>query len=192
VKNNLQTVAALLRLQGRRAQSEEARLALGEAELRVAAIAVVHETLSRQIDETVEFDEVTDRIIQLVRDLAPALGSSPSPSIQRIGSAGLLGADIAMPLAMCVSELLQNAVEHAQASLIEVRVTRVQDALITRVHDNGVGMPAEMAANQDGAGGLGLQIVHSLVAELHGSVEIAVDSGTTVKITVPIDEESLD
>ncbi|MDO8732532.1 MAG: histidine kinase N-terminal domain-containing protein [Actinomycetota bacterium] len=192
VKNNLQTVAALLRMQGRRAQSEETRLALGEAELRVAAIAVVHETLSRQIDETVEFDEVTDRIIQLVRELAPALGGTTSPAIQRTGSAGLLGAEVAMPLAMCVSELLQNAVEHAQASVIEVRVRREPDALVTCVCDDGLGMPADLAETGDVAGGLGLQIVHSLVGELQGSVEISVDFGTTVMITVPLDEESLD
>jgi len=192
VKNNLQTVAALLRMQGRRAQSEEARLALGEAELRVAAIAVVHETLSRQIDETVEFDEVTDRIIQLVRDLAPGLGGATIPSIRRIGSAGLLGAEVAMPLAMCVSELLQNAVEHARASVIEVEVTRGSDALITRVRDDGLGMPQELTAVEEEAGGLGLQIVHSLVAELQGTVQISVASGTTVTITVPIQDESLD
>ncbi|MDP2013676.1 MAG: sensor histidine kinase, partial [Actinomycetota bacterium] len=98
----------------------------------------------------------------------------------------------AMPLAMCVSELLQNAVEHAQASQIEVRVSREPDALIACVCDNGVGMPAQLAANEDGAGGLGLQIVHSLVAELDGSVQISVESGTSVKITVPIEGENLD
>ncbi|MDO9484468.1 MAG: histidine kinase N-terminal domain-containing protein [Actinomycetota bacterium] len=192
VKNNLQTVAALLRMQGRRAQSEEARMALGEAELRVAAIAVVHETLSRQIDETVEFDEVADRIIQLVRDLAPALGDTTSPTILRLGSAGLLGAEVAMPLAMCVSELLQNAVEHARASTIEVRVSRQTDALITSVCDNGEGMLEELAQSQGDPGGLGLQIVHSLVAELHGTVSISVESGTRVTITVPMEEEDLD
>ena len=192
VKNNLQTVAALLRMQGRRAQSEEARLALGEAELRVAAIAVVHETLSRQIDETVEFDEVTDRIIQLVRDLAPALGGTTSPTIARVGSAGMLGAEVAMPLAMCVSELLQNAVEHAQASTIEVDVRRGPRALVTCVRDDGQGMPADLAEHDDGPGGLGLQIVHSLVAELQGTVQISVKSGTAVTITVPMADDSLD
>lgn len=192
VKNNLQTVAALLRMQGRRAQSEETRLALGEAELRVAAIAVVHETLSRQIDETVEFDEVTDRIIQLVRDLAPALGDTTSPHIERVGSAGLLGAETAMPLAMCVAELLQNAVEHARASIIEVQVAREPDSLSTSVHDNGLGMPQTLVDSVEDGGGLGLQIVHSLVAEMQGSVQISVEAGTTVTITVPLKEESLD
>ena len=192
VKNNLQTVAALLRMQGRRAQSEEARVALGEAELRVAAIAVVHETLSRQIDETVEFDEVADRIIQLVRDLAPALGGMTSPTIARLGSAGLLGADVAMPLAMCVSELLQNAVEHALASAIAVEVSRRPDALVTCVRDDGRGMPALQAQIDDGSGGLGLQIVRSLVAELQGSVEISVEDGTCVTITVPMPMDDLD
>ena len=62
VKNNLQTVAALLRLQARRLDIPEGRVALEEAVRRVGAIAVVHETLSQTFDETVDFDEVADRL----------------------------------------------------------------------------------------------------------------------------------
>ena len=192
VKNNLQTVAALLRMQGRRAQSQEARLALGEAELRIAAIAVVHETLSRQIDETVQFDEVIDSIIQLVRDLAPALGDATTPDIHRDGLAGLLSAEVATPLAMCVSELLQNAVEHAQATRIQVRVSRDSDALVTVVSDDGKGMPSGLSMEHGVDGGLGLQIVHSLAAELQGRVSIDVGAGTRITITVPLVEDAAD
>ncbi len=115
VKNNLQTVAAMLRLQARRATSAEAREALAEAELRVAAIAVVHESLSSDAGEQVDFDEIVDRVIGLVRDLAPAYAEAPLV-IARVGSWGSLPSDLATPLVMAVSELLHNAVEHAAAS----------------------------------------------------------------------------
>ncbi|MFA7324227.1 MAG: histidine kinase dimerization/phosphoacceptor domain -containing protein, partial [Candidatus Nanopelagicales bacterium] len=193
VKNNLQTVAALLRMQARRAQSDEARVALGEAELRVGAIAVVHETLSRQVDETVEFDEITDRIIQLVRDLAPALGGTTVPLIHRMGTAGVLEAEVATPLAMCVSELLQNAVEHAGATDIVVEVTRTDDAVVIAVRDDGLGMDPHIAKDPQNSGGLGLQIVQSLVgAELRGAVSITVNQGTSVTVSVPIHDASDD
>ena len=62
VKNNLQTVAALLRLQARRIESPEGRSALEEAVRRVGSIAIVHDTLSQYFDEQVAFDEVADRL----------------------------------------------------------------------------------------------------------------------------------
>jgi hypothetical protein len=70
VKNNLQTVAALLRMQARRIDSAEARVALNDATSRVAAIAIVHETLSQAFDETVEFDRVADGLLRMVGDVA--------------------------------------------------------------------------------------------------------------------------
>ncbi len=187
VKNNLQTVAALLRMQARRAQSDEARIALGEAELRVAAIAVVHETLARQVDETVDFDEVADRIISLVRDLAPALGGEGEHRIERRGAVGMLGAEVATPLAMCISELLQNAVEHAHADLIALELDRTDDGVTLVIRDNGAGIDEAVLVDPANSGGLGLQIVHSLVTgELQGTVEFAVDQGSTVTIHVPV------
>ena len=191
VKNNLQTVAALLRMQARRAESDETRIALGEAELRVAAIAVVHETLARQVDETVDFDEVADRIIALVRDLAPALGGEGEHRIERVGAVGMLGAEVATPLAMCVSELLQNAVEHAHASVIELNLTRTESSVVIAVVDNGAGIDEKVLADPANSGGLGLQIVHSLVTgELQGSVNLLNDHGVIVTITVPVSSGS--
>ena len=187
VKNNLQTVAALLRMQARRAESDETRAALGEAELRVAAIAVVHETLARQVDATVDFDEVADRIIALVRDLAPALGGEGEHRIDRVGTVGMLDAQVATPLAMCVSELLQNAVEHAGAKVIELQLSRTDNAVTLAIRDNGAGIDSSILEDPANSGGLGLQIVHSLVTgELQGSVEILVQEGSVVTICVPV------
>ena len=189
VKNNLQTVAAMLRLQARRASTIEAKEALAEAELRVAAIAVVHESLSADTGERVDFDEIVDRVVGLVRDLAPAYsGAGEAPVIVRTGSWGSLSADLATPLAMAVSELLHNAVEHAHPSEVTVELERVMssaaDALVMTVSDNGVGLPADF---DEAATGLGLSIVQSLVSgDLHGTCEIGSSAaGTAVVVTVP-------
>ena len=74
VKNNLQTVAALLRMQARRIESPEAKVALTDAMSRVASIAIVHETLSQTFDEIVEFDAVADELLQMVGDVAASWG----------------------------------------------------------------------------------------------------------------------
>jgi two-component sensor histidine kinase len=186
VKNNLQTVAAMLRLQARRASTEEAREALAEAELRVAAIAVVHDALSGQDGERVDFDEVADRVVALVRDLAPAFAQgTPLPRIVRRGSWGSLPADVATPLSMVASELLHNAVEHARAASIDLCLETDGTGLALRVVDDGRGLPDGFDSLD---AGLGLSIVHSLVTgDLHGTCAFAVDAhhGTTVTVTVP-------
>ena len=188
VKNNLQTVAAMLRLQARRASTVEAKEALAEAELRVAAIAVVHESLSAEAGERVDFDEIVDRIVGLVRDLAPAYAESgTAPQISREGSWGSLPSDLATPLAMTVSELLHNAVEHAQARSVLVRLERDagSDDLVLDVRDDGRGLPEGFDQHD---AGLGLSIVQSLITgDLHGScdVEGPPGAGTVVRVRVP-------
>ena len=109
VKNNLQTVAALLRLQARRMDSPDARLALEEAVRRVGSIAIVHETLSEAVEEHVEFDEIADRLGRMVTDVC-ALGQSVR--VARSGSFGVLTSEAATALAMVLTEVMQNAVEH--------------------------------------------------------------------------------
>jgi len=185
VKNNLQTVAAMLRLQGRRATSDEAREALSEAELRVAAIAVVHESLSAEDGERVDFDEIVDRIIALVRDLGPAYSAVDAvPALRRSGSWVRLPADLATSLAMVASELLHNAVEHAQATRITVQLERAPSLLVMRVRDDGRGLPEDF---DEKVTGLGLSIVQSLVTgDLRGTCEFqGTSEGTTVVIKVP-------
>ncbi|PHX60708.1 MAG: ATPase, partial [Actinobacteria bacterium] len=165
VKNNLQTVAALLRLQGRRAASAETKAALGEAELRVGAIAVVHEILSRDTGETVAFDEIIDRIIGLMVELASAFATQ-APLIRRVGSCGALPSEQVTPLAMSISELLQNAVEHAHAASITVELAQGDGQVQVVVRDDGIGLPSGFAVSD---AGLGLQIVESLATgELRG------------------------
>lgn len=178
VKNNLQTVGALLRLQSRRATAQEAREALAEAGRRVAAIAAIHEVLAQEPGDRIDFDAVLDRIIAVERDLAPAY--SPGVDIVREGSIGMVGTEIASPLAMAVSEIVHNAVEHASATMIRVMPSHVEHSILVRVIDDGVGFPDPMTD------GLGLQIVRSLIQEdLRGTVTVESKDGGQVDVVVP-------
>ena len=133
VKNNLQTVAALLRLQARRLDEPEGRAALEEAVRRVGSIALVHELLSTAPEEVVPFDEVADRVLAMVAELSAA-GTGPVSTVApvRSGSFGAVSAQVATPLAVVLSELVQNAVEHGLdrgPGLLEVRAAREDGVL---------------------------------------------------------------
>jgi two-component sensor histidine kinase len=188
VKNNLQTVAALLRLQARRSSAPEARSALEESVRRVTSIALVHETLSQALDETVPFDSIADTIASASADLATT--GSGRVRVTRAGSFGVLSAEVATPLALVLSELVANAVEHAHgggAGQIEVRARRERSGdLEVIVADNGAGLPAGFSLER--SAGLGLQIVRTLVVgELRGTVALrpGPSGGTEAVVAVP-------
>src|SRR3954468_974632 len=172
VKNNLQTVAALLRLQARRMTEPAARAALDESVRRVASIAVVHETLAGSREDVVEVDDVLDQVLPMLGDVTSV---GPAARIKRVGTIGELPAAAATPLVMAVTELLHNAAEHAfvdgSPGLIVLAAARDGDDLVVRVRDDGRGLPEgfDPAAST----GLGLQIVRTLVtSELHGALEM--------------------
>jgi two-component sensor histidine kinase len=178
VKNNLQTVAALLRLQARRMTEPAARAALEESVRRVASIAVVHETLAGSREDVVEVDDVLDQVLPMLGDVTSV---GPAARITRVGTFGELPAAAATPLVMAVTELLHNAAEHAfddgEPGTIVLGAERDGDDLVVRVRDDGRGLPPgfDPAAST----GLGLQIVRTLVtSELHGTLQMgAPDSG---------------
>jgi two-component sensor histidine kinase len=190
VKNNLQTVAALLRLQGRRLGDEDrtAREALREAERRIGSIAVVHETLARTAEGGVDFDEVADRVAGMVGEMGGDV------RVRREGGFGLLEPAVATPLALVLVELVQNAVEHGLAAgggevLLDVR--REPDRLRVAVVDRGAGLPPGFDVERDA--GLGLQIVRTLVeSELGGRIALTPSDGggTRVEVDVPVPEDA--
>jgi two-component sensor histidine kinase len=190
VKNNLQTVAALLRLQARRVGVPEARFALEESVRRVSSIAVVHETLSGTLDESVRFDEIADRIVVMVADVIAPEGVR----LARQGTFGVLPAEVATPLAMAVTELLQNALEHGytgldRPGLVELVVSRSERALRVEVRDDGRGLPAGF--DPTASDRLGLQIVRTLVeTELGGSLTLGAreGGGTVAAVDVALAE----
>jgi len=188
VKNNLQTIASLLRLQARRLQSPEARAALVESERRIRSIAIVHETLSRDAGDVVRFNEIVRPLARLVEDAS----SSPDLAIHFVvdGDAGDLPGEVATPLAVVLNELMQNAVDHAfvngvSEGRVDVRLARGEDHVTMEVRDNGAGLPDRFSL--DTSRGLGLTIVQALVTgELGGSIEMRSENGASVSVKVPI------
>ncbi len=185
VKNNLQTVASLLRIQARRTHSEEAREALTQAMRRVSAIAVVHDTLASGLAQDVDFDEVFNQVLKLVAEVA----ASPNTRARthKTGEFGTLPSEYATPLALALTELVTNAVEHGLADKegdVEIVADRTDDRLAVSVRDTGVGLPEGQVGR-----GLGTQIVRTLIqGELSGTIDwhTLVGSGTEVTIDIPL------
>jgi two-component sensor histidine kinase len=191
VKNNLQTVAALLRLQRRRVESPEAVLALAEAEQRIAAIAVVHDSLAHTGEDALDFDEVANRVVTLVREMSPALtGGDTEVVIDVTGHFGVVPEELATPLATVLAELVQNAVEHGAAphgGHVVVTATRTATTLTVSVTDDGPGLPADL--DSAASGRLGLSIVQTLVADQMGGTLTLLPrdpSGAIATVLVPI------
>ncbi|HMC38789.1 MAG TPA: sensor histidine kinase [Acidimicrobiales bacterium] len=199
VKNNLQTISSLLRIQARRMARGEARHALEESERRVRSIAVVHEILSRDTTDEVDFNDILPSLVRMAEDM----GSSDHPvRITYRGAAGSLQAAVATPLAVVLNELLQNAAEHARPATddhagggkelsVDVELSRRDDELRVVVHDDGVGLPPGFSIGRTTT--LGLSIVRDLVGtQLGGRIDMRTDGGTVVEITIPIDHETDD
>lgn len=202
VKNNLQTVSALLRLQTRRIDSPAAKAALSEAQRRVSIIAVVHDVLSQGVESEVDFDEVVDKGLRLTPELTSPLVQI---TLKREGSFGTISSADATSLALAITELITNAIEHgfpqsAQDSLgpgetlnghVWVSPTREGDRLRVTIADDGVGL----GDSHSPGNGLGTQIVKTLVsADLAGSIQWRErdGGGTEVRLDIPLRPDSYD
>ena len=161
VKNNLQTVSALLRLQSRRIDDPAAAAALDEAVRRIASIALVHETLSNSTENTVAFDEVLTSLVTHALELSPRMGQL---SIERKGHLGSLESRIATPLSLVVTELMHNALEHGlyeSGTRLTIELQRYSNEGLITISDDGVGLPEGFDLST--SANLGLQIVRTLI-----------------------------
>jgi two-component sensor histidine kinase len=190
VKNNLQTVSSLLRLQGRRVDHPEAKMAIDESVRRIASIAVVHEMLAVKGGDEVAFADVVRPIMneaerQQVRE-------DQRIRIRLLGDGPSLPAHTASSLAVVINELIQNAIEHgfppgSPGGAVLVELITAPTELRVRVHDDGVGVPEGFdPATSDG---LGLTIISTLVSgELAGELFIrpatAPQRGTVAEVRV--------
>ncbi len=184
VKNNLQTISALLRLQARRLPPGGGRVALFEAERRVRSIAIVHEILSREPSDQVPFDEIVTSLIRMAKDSVV----SRHLTFEVNGGLGEVPADVATPLAVVLAELVQNAIEHAfldfeaeedgdgdddadrdTTGTIRVDLSAEGGVLRVEVLDDGSGLPDGFDIDETQS--LGLSIVRDLVrSQLDGTI----------------------
>lgn len=153
---------------------------------RVQSIAAVHEILSQGFDEDVVFDDIADRILLMVGDVASAGGQVQA---RRQGSFGHVPGDTATSLAMVMTELCQNAIEHGLQSSngeVVVRVVRSDDDLVLEVIDDGAGLPDGFELRS--ASSLGLSIVSTLIHDLGGEFTLTnnVGDGSTARVHVTL------
>jgi two-component sensor histidine kinase/putative methionine-R-sulfoxide reductase with GAF domain len=173
VKNNLQTVASLLRLQAH-ADGVDARKALDDSVNRILAIAAVHEVLTERRDDDVELDQLLDRLRAM---LVQGLGASKAveSSLEPVALAG----NRATALALVFSELLQNALEHGGQS-VRVELTRRDGQVVLAIADDGSGVDGEPVS------GTGLSIVRALVRdELGGTLALESNDGLRAEVVFP-------
>jgi two-component sensor histidine kinase len=164
----------------------------------------VHEILSREAGDDVPFVDIVGPVVSMVET---SMISPDHPIRFDVdGDGGILPAGVATPLAVVLNELLQNAVDHAypgaldltgEPGKVRVEIERTDPELVLRVTDDGVGLPPGF--DLDGATGLGLSIVRTLVtSELSGDISVRNGSGpgdrpgTQVQLRVPIPDENDD
>lgn len=172
VKNNLQTVSSLLRLQERRVREPEAKAAIADSVRRVQSIALVHEMLSLEINEDVELDSLIRPLLRIVRESLES--RDQEVRVEVVGTAGLVGSKVATGLSLIVTELVQNAATHGRPSgpISPVEITlgeSEEDEIRLAVRDwgSGFGERSDVARKS-----LGLSIVESLVQELDGTLTL--------------------
>jgi len=186
VKNNLQTIVALLRMSARRASSEETRQALQEGINRIMSVAVIHEFLSHQESQVINIREVSQRIINQMRQ--GVLDPEKQIHLDLRGPNIYLPARQATACAMVVNELLQNAVEHGYerrpGGTVSVQLVDDGDGVTITIQDDGVGLPADF--DRERAESLGLQIVRTLVEDdLRGQFELKGGDGVRAVVSFP-------
>ena len=192
VKNNLQTIASLLRMQARRSNEAAVKDALAESVNRIQGIAALHQLLSRQGTQPVNLHDLASEIL----DLLVASALPPEFRLERrfTGDEFLLPPSRCTSLALVVNELLLNAIEHAFLErdhgciCFDIRVG--EDGTTLMISDDGIGLPEDFTPEK--AKSLGLHIVRTMVEDdLGGKIEFSGGNGTQVIIELPRKEESL-
>lgn len=193
VKNSLQTASSLLQLQARRVDSDDARAAIAESARRIRSIGLVHELLAYRTDDEIQFREVLEMLTSMIRDSLVDPGHPVRFEIEADGA--VLPNNLTTPLSLVASELIQNVIDHADASTVRIELRADPAAVLLDVHDDGVGFPENFSI--DDSGRLGLTIVRTMVeTELGGSLTItndrkrsALGTGCSVQIRVPLFDE---
>lgn len=188
VKNNLQTIVSLLRLQERRTESSEAKSILQDCIGRVNSIAVVHEYLSQQGDGMIDVGKVAKSIYQAL--VSSMLNSDFVLETDFATDNVLLPSEKATSIALILNELLQNAIEHAFAGRTNGKLTvRFNDSgscYELLIADNGVGLPQDFSWQQSSS--LGLKIIKTMAeADLKGSFALVLlaDGGVQASVIIP-------
>ncbi|MCD6290395.1 MAG: sensor histidine kinase [Anaerolineae bacterium] len=181
VKNNLQNITAVLRMQIRRCQTEEAREQLEDAVNRILSVAVIHDFLSRSGEQKINIREVFQRIVSQTEQVV--LRPDSQVRIELRGPSIYLHKDQATACALVFNELLLNALEHGlnegTIGSVIIELTDIADNVTIRIANDGQPLPDDFSLEQ--VNSLGLHIVQTLVHDdLRGTFSLANEEGTVV------------
>ncbi len=186
VKNNLQVVSSLLRLQASTQEDPAVHLALQEAQERIQAIALIHQKLKHAPDFS-QLD-LPGYVRTLAERLVRSYASAPALIDLRVQVAVVeLGPDAPVPLGLILNELVANALQHAfppgQGGSLDIEIGPGAEGWITlRVADSGQGLPESLDLD---SGGLGFQLVRALTDQLGGTLELERRRGASFLLTFP-------
>jgi len=190
VKNNLHTVASLLRLQMRRSDSEQVKKALLSSINRISSIALIHEALTVEDIHYVDLLPLIEKVVGL--SIQTGVDTEDMVTVRISGMSVQLPSEIATGTAMVLNELIQNSLEHGFAhkrdGSIEINIRRTANQVAITFADNGCGLPPDFSLT--GCAGLGLTIVDSIVREkLNSDIQFVSGRGTTVKFSILLPDE---
>lgn len=186
VKNNLQVIISLLNMQMFQIEEERVLALFQEARNRVLAISSIHELLYRA--DSFANIKLTDYARQLVPGLVRFYGLEEGVRVDIVGDGATLELERAVPYGMLLNELVSNACKHAfpssQTGTLTISVQPDGRDIVLTVSDTGPGLPVGFDYRK--ASSLGLKLVHGLVRQVHGTLEISSPPGTTVKVRFPM------
>lgn len=192
VKNNLQTIESLLRMQMRRTGSLEVKEAFSEAITRIGAMSVAHEMLSYSHDESVPILPMVRAVAEQVK--SGLVGVDAHIRVEVCGAVGAIDAQGASSLALAIAEIVHNAIEHGfegrTVGTVNIDLAREGCVLTACIEDDGCGLPEGFSLEQGVS--MGLVLVRTLIEDdLSGSIVCGpVDDGpgTCFLVTVPLTE----
>jgi two-component sensor histidine kinase len=192
VKNNLQIIASLLRLQAKAATDESVTAVLRESQHRVEAIAMIHEQLYESVD--LRQVHLTHQANLLMTNLFSAFGVDRARISGQVavcprsdGSPLVLSVDQAIPIGLILNELISNSLKHAfpdgRSGSIRVEAQNRGGRLDLAVIDDGIGVPKDLATRKTKS--LGFQIVEILARQFAGTWELKREGGTVFRLSFP-------
>ena len=184
VRNNLQLMLSLIRLQESNSSETAVKENLQKIQYRLNSMALIHEDLYATSDlGNIPFKSYTDKLlINLMR--AYETNKKKIKIVQEISEL-FVPVDIAIPLGIIVNELVTNSIKHAfpknKSGKVNIKFSKCEDNYVLEVEDDGIGF--ENDGNPEGVNGLGLQITNILCKQIGGSIDFLNDSGTHCKLT---------
>jgi two-component sensor histidine kinase len=183
VKNNIQIISSLLRLQAAASDDPRFKDAIRASQIRIRSISLIHEKLYQSPDlATVDFGDYAG---SLAGQIIQTLGADPAfVSLDVKADRIRLPAKKAAPCGLIINELIVNALKYAfppgRKGNIRIEIRRAGEGCRLLVSDDGIGLPDTVDLQKPKS--LGFQIVSDLVKQLDGTVEIIREGGTTFKI----------